>query len=312
MLLGAALVLGACASPGAHGPDPQPQVAAAAPDGAGAAGASTPGSAADTPPVDGTGESGARSQTVRLRSVTETAAALDADTEGRLGVVVLDLQTRERASHRAHDHVPPASLYKLFVAVVALNLVDNGVLTLDTPVGGGICPTVETAMHYMITVSDNPCARTLAGHVGWEVIESYVRQHDFDGTSFLKVQDETGAWVPGLHTTAADVADLLRDLAEGDLLSPTSTAHLTGLLEAQHFASPLSEALGPGTDLVFKHKLGTLDHVSHDAGIVVADGRRYVVVGVTSGWSSGAAGRAEPLLSGVGAAMRAYVHAQAG
>lgn len=246
-----------------------------------------------------------------LGAVTAAAASADAASESMLGVVVVDLQTGEREEHHGATQVPPASLYKLFVAATALHLVDLGILTLDEPVGGGACPTVGTAMGYMITVSDNDCARTLAQHLGWNVVESFVRQRGYDDTSFvLSGTGDGGYRVEDLHTSASDVADLLVDLAEGRLLSPASTEHLLGLLEAQYFASPLSEALGP--DMVFAHKLGTLDDVSHDAGIVEADGRRYVVVAVTSGWPSGAAVRAEPALTAVGSAVRTYVDGRSG
>lgn len=247
---------------------------------------------------------------VTLGSVTEAAADADASSEGSLGVVVVDLQTGERVEHRGEEPVPPASLYKLFVAAAALHLVDLGVVALDEPVGAGACPTVETAMGYMITVSDNVCARTLATHLGWNVVESFVRQRGYEGTTFDVTASDGGYAVGALRTSANDVADLLVDLAEGRLLSPASTEHLVGLLEAQHFSSPLSEALGP--DVTFGHKLGTLDDVSHDAGIVRLGERRWVVVAVTSDWPSGAARRAEPLLAAVGEAARGYVDAQDG
>lgn len=294
--MGAALLLGACSSPGAV--EPQDEVAAVAgagevvavgPDAEDQPDAHPPDTAypvvdqhLTTTPPDAADRTGAEAP-LPLRSVTEVAADLEAASEGQLGVVVIDLQTRERTSHRPHDQVHPASLYKLFVAATALHLVDRGILTLDTTVGGGACASVETAMSYLITVSDNACALTLASSVGWNVVESFVRQHGYDDTSFELARTGADYRVEGLSTSASDVADLLRDLAEGDLLSPASTAHLTGLLEAQHYAS-LSEALAGDPGLVFRHKLGTLDSVSHDAGIVTVDGRAYVVVAVTSGW----------------------------
>ena len=48
------------------------------------------------------------------------------------------------------------------------------------------------------------------------------------------------------------------------------------------------------------------------AGIVTVDRRGYVVVAVTSGWPSGAATRAKPVLAGVGTAVSAYVQGRAG
>lgn len=155
--------------------------------------------------------------------------SLDSDSEGDLGVVMIDLQTGEVASHNGDLPVPPASLYKLYVAASTLDLVDLGILTMDTTVGSGACGSVQTSLDY----------------------------------------------------TATDVARLLEELVEGALLSPESTDHLMGLLEEQHFDSALSTALGG--KVVFGHKLGTLDHVSHDAGVIDADGDRYVLVAVTAG-----------------------------
>lgn len=267
-----------------------------------------PGAAAHVPAA--AAQAGVTVEPLPLRTLTEAASEADTASEGSLGVVVVDLQTGERVEHRGSDPVPPASLYKLFVAASALHLVDLGVVALDEPVGAGTCPTVATAMDYMITVSDNACARTLATHLGWNVVESFVRQRGYAGTTFDVAAAEGGYAVGALRTTPSDVADLLVDLAEGRLLSPASTEHLLGLLEAQHFGSPLSEALGP--DVTFGHKLGTLDDASHDAGIVRRGERRWVVVAVTSGWPSGAALRAEPLLSAVGEAARDYIDGQTG
>lgn len=301
----AVLVSGACTTA-------PPRAAPPAPAAGGLAADAAPGASDAAPAVADAGPEvvPAPAPRVSLRSVTDAAVDAEAASDGALGVVVVDLQTGERVEHHGSRAVPPASLYKLFVAATALHLVDLGVVTLDEPVGAGTCPTVATALDYMITVSDNDCARALATHLGWNVVESWVRQHGYDGTTFDVVAADGGYTVGTLRTSAGDVADLLVDLAEGRLLSPASTEHLVGLLEAQHFASPLSDALGP--DLTFGHKLGTLDDVSHDAGIVRVGQRRWVVVAVTSGWPSGAGLRAEPLLSAVGAAARGYVEAQTG
>ncbi|MGD8150579.1 serine hydrolase [Ornithinimicrobium sp. Y1694] len=217
------------------------------------------------------------------------------------------MQTGQHVAYQEDLAVYPASFYKLFVAYSALQLVDEGELGLDDlVVGSGPCATVGSALGYAIRVSDNSCADRLAGHLGWEVVESHLRELGLEGTTFSPVDLGTHHAVGEVVTTTAeDVAMMLRLLAQGELLSEESSAVLLGELREQYFTSGLSEALGG--DVIFKHKLGTLANVSHDAGIVLDGERRYVVAVTTGGWSHGAEGQAWPVLNAVGEALREYV-----
>lgn len=239
-----------------------------------------------------------------LSSVADAARALDAELEGDVAAVVVDLSTGEWAGHQGSTVFTSASLYKLYVAATALAAVDDGELSLDDAVGGG-CGTLGYALELAIVVSDNACAIQLGTFLGWDRVEGYVDAQGFVGTSFHTVQQGAGWGTTGQETTAADTADLLARLAQGELLSPSSTDVLRGLLEEQYFDSALSLELDDPS-ATFAHKLGTLQEVSHDAGILTTDEGSYVVAVLTGNWPGWAETAAEPALAGVGQALVDY------
>lgn len=239
-----------------------------------------------------------------LVSVTEAAATLDADLDGDVAAVVVDLTTGERADHRGSTTFTSASLYKLYVVATALDQVDRGELGIDTVVGGG-CGSLGYAVELVVSVSDNVCAIRLGSLLGWREVEDYVQEQGFTGTTFSPVEEAGGWATTGQQTTADDTADLLVRLAEGELLSPASSELFLDQLEAQYFDSALSLVLEED-GAVFAHKLGTLEEVSHDAGILTVDGHRYVVAVLTGGFDGWAEPAAGPALAEVGEALQAY------
>lgn len=61
-------------------------------------------------------------------------AAIEQESQGRLGVALLDLKDRQSWSHRGNETFPMQSVFKLPLAVAVLQQVEAGKLRLDQPV----------------------------------------------------------------------------------------------------------------------------------------------------------------------------------
>src|SRR5580693_857004 len=61
----------------------------------------------------------------------EMIAQIEERAGGRLGVAVLDTQTGRRADHRADEHFPMCSTFKLLAVSAVLARVDRGAEKLD-------------------------------------------------------------------------------------------------------------------------------------------------------------------------------------
>lgn len=67
----------------------------------------------------------------RNRTLRSELARIEDDSDGTLGVSIVDVVSGKSLSHRGEDPFPMASVFKLPVAVVLLKKVDAGTLTLD-------------------------------------------------------------------------------------------------------------------------------------------------------------------------------------
>jgi beta-lactamase class A len=128
-------------------------------------------------------------------------AASAPDGQGRVAVSVLDLSTGARTSVHGDARMPMMSVFKVGLAVVALDQVDHGQLRLDQPVpiaqseleeddtptatawkNGDHAPKLETLLSWMIQDSDNVAAdRIFALLGGAEAITSRLHALGVDG-----------------------------------------------------------------------------------------------------------------------------------
>jgi beta-lactamase class A len=68
---------------------------------------------------------------VRIRTLGSELARIADDSDGTLGVSIVEVASGKSVSHRGGERFPMASVFKLPVAVVLLRRVDAGALTLD-------------------------------------------------------------------------------------------------------------------------------------------------------------------------------------
>lgn len=189
------------------------------------------------------------------------------------GIVVKHLGTGETIGTSATSTFISASLYKPFAAVMALKLVDQGKLSLDTPLSLAGRRSVRQCVIDTISVSDNPCGHALISISGADT-PSGLAQLRADGYG----QTDLGSLYP--VTTAQDVARLFEHIYVGDLLSPASNQLLLDALKDQRVNNRLPKGLNGAS---IAHKTGDLEGAAHDAGIVYSNQTGDYIIAVLSG-----------------------------
>lgn len=250
-----------------------------------------------------------QSSTIMTTAGEDLAADLDelnAAYPDQLGFVLINEQTGESVTTNESRVFTSASLYKLFLTYAILVQVDAGELSLQDQMADGA--TIDDYLTSTITVSANETAKELAHLIGWENIETFIHEQGFVSTSFNPYLESDGIYYNGdLETTPAEVAFLLEQLLDGELLSEASTAYFLGLLADQQLVYALNTGLS--SDVTFAHKTGLLNDVSHDAGILSMDGKDYIIAVLTDGWQD-ATNDATPVFEAVGSSVMTYLHAQ--
>lgn len=170
--------------------------------------------------------------------------ALERNSGGRLGVAALDLQTGARLAWRADERFPMCSTFKLPLAAMALQRVDQGrdrldrVLRIDqaalvahSPVterhAGEAGITVAELARAAVTVSDNTAANVLLRELGGPAAFTAFERSLGDATTRLdRYEPELNDTVPPADerdtTTPAGMLAGVRQAVLGEALSPAS------------------------------------------------------------------------------------------
>ncbi len=186
---------------------------------------------------------------------------------GTYSIYVKSLDGGVAAIHNADAQLYSASLYKLFAAQLAYEKVDLGQWGLSQTILDET--NLEQCLDKMITVSDNDCGIAIIKKLGY----SNTNAQAMKAIGYLST-DLSGEYT---KSSAKDVAKLLEDLYDGELLSRSSSQAFLDLLAAQKINDRLPQGLPDGVQIM--HKTGDLIGYVHDAGIVrLVDGQRYIIV----------------------------------
>ncbi|MDQ3158654.1 MAG: class A beta-lactamase-related serine hydrolase [bacterium] len=107
-----------------------------------------------------------------------------------------------------------ASVYKLFVAYVAYQYIEDG--RLD--------PGMSNCLEQMIVVSSNYCGRLLRSTIGPDVINSELRKHGINNTDLNLIT-----------TSSNDMATVTKLIWNGVDLTPNARKELLHNMDTQHF-----------------------------------------------------------------------------
>lgn len=205
--------------------------------------------------------------------------------EPNVGVVVTDLQSGEMVEINPDKLFKAASVAKVPVAMTVLHLVTEGSLSLDDLVtyqedldyaGGagslryslkdGDQVPIRELLDRMIRVSDN---------IAWNMLERYIGI----GTINQYLQS-LGIQIPYLTTgnqmSPREANTLLLKLDSGQAgISPELTQYLIDLMATTVYRDRIPAKLPPSAYVA--EKVGTLEDVTHDVGLVYAPDRSFAI-----------------------------------
>jgi beta-lactamase class A len=227
-------------------------------------------------------------------------AAIEARSDARLGVAMIDAATGARSGHRADERFPMCSTFKFLAAAGVLARVDAGKDRLDRRIGieardlfdyapaaklhVGQGMTLDELCEAAVTLSDNTAGNlilaTLGGPAG---LTRFARSIGDKVTRLDRGEPQVNDSEPGdpRDTTApAAMAADLNALVLGRALSPTSRERLTGWLVGCKTGGARIRAGLPNGWRV-GDKTGTGAHGStNDIGILWPPGRPPVILAV--------------------------------
>ena len=171
------------------------------------------------------------------------------------------------------------------------SIVDNSLYTMDvsddsdTEVYKAVGKTMSlrNLCELMITVSSNFAANLLIERIGARHVQATVDRLGATGVIVLRGVEDQKAFDKGLNnvTTAHGLAVLFTRLSEGQAVNPRMDAEMIEILKRQKFNDGIPAGLPAG--IAVAHKTGTITKIHHDAGIVFAAGRPYVLVVLVRG-----------------------------
>ena len=182
------------------------------------------------------------------------------------GIVVYDPANKKTiASHNPDKKFFAASLYKQFVAYLALVDFQTGAQNPDEILTGGF--TRKQCVDKMIRESHSPCGEAMMADIGQETLRTRVSEMGIQNTIFA-----------GITTTAQDAALILQYIVEDRDLKTDNTAFLKDAMrvQEQRFRNGLAKG---APEAIWETKVGWNEQFNyHDIGIMtLPNGRVYVV-----------------------------------
>jgi beta-lactamase class A len=236
------------------------------------------------------------------RRLEETARRVD----GVLAYSILDVTSGERFDFRPNLVLPTASTIKLAILYELFHARDAGRLQLDETrpldrrraVPGGLLyemgtPALSLRDHAvaMVVLSDNTATNVLIDRLGMDAINASVRALGLTETRLRRYMIDIEAAKRGNEnvSTPAEMVRLLMAIGNGTGLSSPSRDDALSILKKEKIPlGPLARGLPAGVEAATK--VGELEGVRADVGIVSAKNRPYVFAAMSSYLADEAAG----------------------
>lgn len=204
--------------------------------------------------------------------------------KGVYSISVADNKGKVLAKHQPEKTFFAASIYKLYVAYVGYQKIDDGTYAAsETYLNGwsrGKC------LDEMIRTSNSPCAEKMWAELGKESLNTTLKEYGLTDTSMT-----------GLTTSPRDATRMLARIEQGTGLSAESRKAFLASMKGQIYRDALPKGFAPAT---VYDKVGFREAVEyHDVAIVELPNKKRVIVSVMtqSAGSANIAGLAKELLA---------------
>ena len=220
-------------------------------------------------PTSNTNESSGKEK--KLPNIQLTIDEFIKNNPGTYAIKITDINGRSLAEVNGDQQFFTASIYKLFVAYVGYQKIDDGTYDLNEPYITGY--TRGECLDAMIRASYSPCAEKMWTELGKESITEQMKSYGLINTSLT-----------GLYTSANDSAIMLQKIAKGEGLSENSKKSYLDSMKSQD--SKFRRGLPAGfTKSTVYNKVGwNEDKEWHDTAIIeLSNGQKVVVAILTTG-----------------------------
>ncbi len=245
-------------------------------------------------------ESVAKSDQATWPSVCAAIAAAPPTT--KIGVSIRDLTTGATFGNQDSLVFPAASTIKMVILIGLARAFDEArlqpadkapALASQKVSGSGVLNWLETGLELtlqdhawlMIAISDNTASNVLIDAVGIPAIQEVQHSLGLVSTSlnrrFLGRLPADGE--PENVACARDLTTVLTAIVDGTAASPERNAWMLNLLADQQHTNRLPRHLPEG--VTFAGKSGSLNRLSHDAGLLRGPGDSAIVAVLTQGFN---------------------------
>lgn len=228
---------------------------------------------------------------------TSRMKELEQKSGGRLGVAVFDSMTGQRLDWRGEERFPMCSTFKFLLAAAILNQVDEGRLSLLTPVAipekglvsyspvtekfAGREMVISALCESALIWSDNTAANLLLPFIGGpEGLTKYVRGLGDSKTRLDRIEPELNSAIPGDPrdtSTPAAMLHCMNALLLGKSLKEGSKTQLTDWLLDNRTGDQRLRA-GLPTDAKIGDKTGTGKETTNDIAVIWPKNRLPVLI----------------------------------
>jgi len=241
----------------------------------------------------------AAKQKVLWQKLESTIHDVDEHLDGVMGVAIEDLKTGEQFFLHENEVFAQASSIKIAVLgnlylqaqqgklkLTDLYTVQASDLVPDSDIMGGLTPgvtrvTLRDLATMMVGVSDNSATNVLIDRVGMENVNAMLDSLGLAHTRLRRKMMDLDAARQGREniSTPREMMTLLEDIHKGKVLNKESTADFFKVLSTNK-NSWIPRDLP--ADVKIANKPGALEGVRNDSGIVLVEGRPYVICVMTA------------------------------
>ena len=205
---------------------------------------------------------------------TEVKNYLESAASGTWSVYAKDLKGgKDIASVNADGKMQSASVIKLFIMATAYDEISKGKLDESS---------VTSDISIMITESNNNATNRLIDKLGFDTINTYIKNNGYANTVLNRRMLASTANGDN-YTSSKDAAKILENIYNGKCVNKAYSEKMLNFLKQQTRTQKIPAGVPDGVQTA--NKTGELDTVENDAAIVFKGDTPYVLVVMSSGLS---------------------------